>query len=178
MCGIVGVISGRNVSQILLDSIKKLEYRGYDSVGIATINNNQISIKKDVGKINEVDKKLNLSRLAGTIGLVHTRWATTGGVTRANSHPHTDCKNKIAIIHNGIIENHAELKKGLKGHNFKSETDTEVIAHLIEDNYSGNLKEAVIKSLKQLEGSYALGIIHKDHNELIAVRNESPLVIG
>ena len=180
MCGIVGYVGDKKASEILLDSIKRLEYRGYDSAGIVTINEGSLIIKKDIGKIDEVDKKVNFSELKGTIGLAHTRWATCGRVTKENSHPHTDCTGKISIVHNGIIENHTSLKKELmeKGHKFSSETDTEVIAHLIEENYNGDLKDAVLKALKLLEGSYALGVIHSDHNELIAARNESPLIIG
>ncbi len=180
MCGIVGYIGGRQASGILLNSIKRLEYRGYDSAGIATTIGGKILLKKDIGKIDEVDKKVNFSELKGDIGIAHTRWATCGKVTKDNAHPHTGCGGKIAIIHNGIIENHSELHEELaeKGHRFVSETDTEVIVHLIEDNYKGDLKEAVLVALKKLEGSYALGVIHSDHNELVAARNDSPLIIG
>jgi len=180
MCGIVCYIGNRKAAPILLDGLKKLEYRGYDSAGICTIDNKSVLIKKDIGKIEEVDKKVDFLKLEGNVGLAHTRWATCGSVTKENAHPHTDCSGKISIVHNGIIENHGELKKELekKGHKFSSETDTEVIAHLIEDNYNGDLKEAVIKALKKVEGSYALGVIHSDCDELIAVRNESPLIIG
>jgi glutamine---fructose-6-phosphate transaminase (isomerizing) len=180
MCGIVGMISNRDVSEVLLDSLKKLEYRGYDSAGIVTIDNGQITLKKDVGKINEVDTKVDFSKLKGNIGLAHSRWSTHGKVTKENAHPHTDCSGKISIVHNGIIENHTKLKKELeeKGHKFKSETDTEVIAHLIEENYKDDMIKAVSEALKKVEGSYALGIIHADYDGLIAARNESPLVIG
>ncbi len=182
MCGIIGIVGcEKNLGKRLLESIKKLEYRGYDSAGLATISENRIFIKKDIGKIDEVDKKVNFSELRGNIGLAHTRWATNGGVTKENSHPHTDCKNQISIVHNGIIENYSELKSELmqKGHIFKSDTDTEVIAHLIEDNYDGIIEEAAKKALKKIEGSYALGILSaKEPNKLIAARNESPLIIG
>ena len=182
MCGIVGVISNRNVSKMLLESIKKLEYRGYDSVGMVVCSDEKkICIKKDVGKIEEVNGKVNFSELTGNVGLAHSRWATHGGVTKENAHPHTDCKGSISIVHNGIIENYSELKDELmgKGHKFESETDTEVVAHLIEDNYNGNIEEATKKALKRIEGSYALGIISvKEPDKLIAARNESPLVIG
>ena len=182
MCGIVGIVGCKEkLGDMLLDSIKKLEYRGYDSAGITTVSENKILIRKDVGKIDEVNKKVNFSELKGNIGLGHTRWATCGRVTKENSHPHTDCKEEISIVHNGIIENHSELKKELieKGHKFQSETDTEVIAHLIEDNYDGDIKEATTKALKKIEGSYALGIISaKEPEKLIAARNESPLIIG
>jgi len=180
MCGIVGYVGDRKASEILLESIKKLEYRGYDSAGIATISGEKILLKKDIGKIDEVDKKVDFLELQGNIGIAHSRWSTHGKVTKDNAHPHTDCTGKISIVHNGIIENYAELKKELeeKGHKFKSETDTEVIAHLIEENYRDDMISAVSEALKKVEGSYALGIMHADYDGLIAARNESPLVIG
>ncbi len=182
MCGIVGYIGNRKAAPILLKGLKSLEYRGYDSAGICTINNNnEILIKKDIGKIEEINKKISLSDLEGTIGISHCRWATHGKVTKENAHPHKDCINNISIVHNGIIENYNELKNQLekKGHKFYSETDTEVIVHLIEDSYNGNLKKAVLKALKLLDGAYALGIICKDEpNTLIAARKESPLIVG
>src|SRR3989338_4344678 len=182
MCGIIGIVGcNGKLGEILLDGIKRLEYRGYDSAGIATINGNNIIIKKDVGKIDEVNSKVNFSDFEGDIGLAHTRWATHGNVTKENAHPHTDCKNMISIVHNGIIENFSELKQKLmkKGHKFTSSTDTEVIAHLIEDNYNGSVEEATRTALKQIEGSYALGIVcAKEPQKLIAARNESPLILG
>ena len=182
MCGIIGVVGCKEkLGEKLLECIRRLEYRGYDSAGIATISGNRILIKKDIGKINEVNNKVNFSELEGNTGLAHTRWATTGGVTKENAHPHLDCNGNISIVHNGIIENFSELKEKLikKGHKFKSSTDTEVIAHLIEDHYDGNIEEATRKALKQVEGSYALGVIcAKEPNVLIAARNESPLIIG
>lgn len=182
MCGIVGLISDRNVSKTLLSSIKKLEYRGYDSVGMVVCDkNNKICIKKDIGKIDEVHQKVNFISLNGNIGLAHSRWSTHGGVTRDNAHPHTDCKNEISIVHNGIIENFSKLKDRLlnKGHTFSSDTDTEIIAHLIEEYYNGSLKEATIKALKEIDGSYALGVISsKEPDKIIAARKESPLIIG
>ncbi|MFC1769102.1 glutamine--fructose-6-phosphate transaminase (isomerizing) [Nanoarchaeota archaeon] len=180
MCGIIGIVSSREVSNILLDSLRKLEYRGYDSVGMVCINEKNLLIKKDVGKIDEVDKKVNFKSLKGNIGLGHSRWSTHGATTKENAHPHSDCSGKIALVHNGIIENYNELKDELikKGHKFASQTDTEVIAHLIEENYKGDLKKAVLDSLNKVDGSYALGVIHSNHEELIAARNESPLIIG
>jgi len=182
MCGIIGVVGCKEkLGEKLLECIRRLEYRGYDSAGIATISGNRILIKKDIGKINEVNNKVNFSELEGNTGLAHTRWATTGGVTKENAHPHLDCNGNISIVHNGIIENFSELKEKLikKGHKFKSSTDTEVIAHLIEDHYDGNIEEATRKALKQVEGSYALGVIcSKEPDKLIAARNESPLIIG
>ena len=187
MCGIIGYIGKSKAAPILMEALKKLEYRGYDSAGISTINKNNIIIEKDIGKIEEIQEKrkkegkINFEKIEGNEGLSHCRWATHGGVTKENAHPHTDCKNMISIVHNGIIENFSELKEKLieKGHKFKSSTDTEVIAHLIEDNYKGNIEEATLKALKQVEGSYALGIIcTKEPQKLIAARNESPLILG
>lgn len=181
MCGIVGIISEKEVSPLLLDAIRRLEYRGYDSVGMVCIHQNKLSARKDAGKIAEVDAKLDFSSLKGAIGLAHSRWATHGGVTRANAHPHYDCKQNIALVHNGIVENYDELKKELqqRGHSFSSDTDTEVIAHLIEENEADDILDATRKALHRLEGSYAIGVIStKNADELIAARKESPLVIG
>ena len=181
MCGIVGIISEKEVSRKLLDAIKRLEYRGYDSVGMVCIGQNKLEARKDIGKIAEVDAKVDFSSLKGSIGLAHSRWATHGGVTKANAHPHYDCKGDIALVHNGIVENYDELKKELqqRGHSFSSETDTEVIAHLIEENAADGILEATRKALHRLEGSYAIGVIGtKNTDELIAARKESPLVIG
>jgi len=181
MCGIIGYIGNSKAAPILIEALKRLEYRGYDSAGISTINENNILIEKDIGKIHEIESKINLKGLNGDIGISHCRWATHGLVSKENAHPHTDCKNMISIVHNGIIENFLELKQKLikKGHKFKSSTDTEVIAHLIEDNYNGDIEEATRTALKQIEGSYALGVIcSKEPNKLIAARNESPLILG
>ena len=187
MCGIIGYIGDKKAAPILMDALKRLEYRGYDSAGISTINKNNILVEKDIGKLEEIkekrekEKNINFEKIEGNVGISHCRWATHGGVTKENAHPHTDCKNMISIVHNGIIENFSELKEKLiqKGHKFKSSTDTEVIAHLIEDNYNGDIEEATRKALKQIEGSYALGIIcSKEPNKLIAARNESPLILG
>ncbi|MDR1818784.1 MAG: glutamine--fructose-6-phosphate transaminase (isomerizing) [Methanobrevibacter sp.] len=184
MCGIVGYISkGEKTSSILLDAVKKLEYRGYDSVGIATINNGKIELRKDSGKIDEVDKEVHFVDMAGSVGVAHVRWATHGHPNKTNSHPHTDNNNTIAIVHNGIIENHEELKKELieEGHIFKSETDSEVIAHLIEKfvREGFNFQDAVLETFKLIKGSNAIGAISVNFpNELIAIRHESPLVVG
>jgi len=181
MCGIIGYIGNNKAVPILMEALKRLEYRGYDSAGFCTINEDNILIEKDIGKIQEVENKVNLNGLNGQVGLSHCRWATTGSVTKENAHPHTDCKNMISIVHNGIIENFSELKKKLieKGHKFKSSTDTEVIAHLIEDNYNGDIEGATREALKQIDGSYALGVIcAREPQKLIAARNESPLIVG
>lgn len=181
MCGIMGYIGNREASRILVRGINNLEYRGYDSVGISTLSNSRISTLKDVGKVEEAKKRLDFEGMKGSVGLAHTRWATNGKPSKENAHPHADCRNEISIVHNGIIENYAELKEMLlsKGHSFKSETDTEVVAHLIEEYYDGSLKEAVNKAVGLIKGSYALGIISsKEPDKIIAARNESPLVIG
>lgn len=181
MCGIIGYIGNNKASVILWEGLKKLEYRGYDSAGICTIDKNNIIVEKDIGKLDEIQKKINFDNFDGNIGISHCRWATHGNVTKDNAHPHFDCKNKISIVHNGIIENFSELKEMLinKGHKFNSLTDTEVIAHLIEDNFNGIIEEATSKALKLIEGSYALGIICVDEpDKIIAARNESPLIVG
>jgi len=176
------VVSGRNVNEKIFKGLSNLEYRGYDSVGMCFISNGKFDIKKGVGKLDEVHEKVDFKKLSGNIGIGHCRWSTHGGVTKENAHPHTDCKNKISVVHNGIIENYSELKDELikKGHKFNSQTDTEVIAHLIEDNLKGNkIEDAVRISLNMIEGSYALGILFADKPDmLIGARNESPLIIG
>jgi len=186
MCGIFGcILKEGNAAPIIHSSLKHLEYRGYDSVGIATISDGKIFIKKDVGKIDEVDKIVNLDDMPGSIGIGHTRWATHGAPLKVNSHPHTDCKGEIAVVHNGIIENFMELKSELEnlGHTFVSKTDTEVMPHLIEETLKQNpklsFKQAVMESLKRIEGSYAFAIIStREPDKIICARNESPLVLG
>ncbi|MBI2650671.1 glutamine--fructose-6-phosphate transaminase (isomerizing) [Candidatus Woesearchaeota archaeon] len=182
MCGIVGVVSSKEINEKLFNGLSNLEYRGYDSVGMCFINNKNFKIKKGVGKLEEVHKKVNFLRLQGNVGIGHCRWSTHGGVTKKNAHPHVDCKNKISVVHNGIIENYSELKDELirQGHKFYSQTDTEVIAHLIEDNLKDSrIEDAVKLALNKIEGSYALGILFADAPEkLFAARNESPLIIG
>ena len=181
MCGIIGYIGSRKAANILWEGLKRLEYRGYDSAGICTISNNRILVEKDVGKLEEIQNKINFNSMDGNVGISHCRWATHGKVTKENAHPHCDNNNKISIVHNGIIENFQELKDMLikKGHKFKSMTDTEVVVHLIADSYNGSIEEATRKALKQIEGSYALGIVCADEpDRLIAARNESPLIVG
>ncbi len=148
MCGIVGYIGHRKAAPLILDGLKRLEYRGYDSCGIVTLDG-KLNLKKEKGKIAEIDQKLDLKDLPGKIGIGHTRWATHGVPSKNNSHPHLDCKEEIAIVHNGIISNYAELKEELikKGHTFNSETDSEVIVHLIEDNFNGDLEHSVRETL-------------------------------
>ncbi|MDR2618797.1 MAG: glutamine--fructose-6-phosphate transaminase (isomerizing) [Treponema sp.] len=185
MCGIVGYIGREDAVPVLLKGLKKLEYRGYDSAGIAVLGARRLLVRKSKGALKyleeKVDAEFSAGELAGTMGIGHTRWATHGEPSDINSHPHTDVSGKIAVVHNGIIENHAKLRSWLKDHGvaFRSATDTEVIAHLIDFHYNGNLLQAVTESLKRLEGSYALGIICENEPErIVAVRKESPLVVG
>ncbi len=186
MCGIFGcVLKEGNAAPLIRSSLKRLEYRGYDSVGIATISDGKIWLKKDQGKIDDVNKIINLDDLPGSIGIGHTRWATHGAPLKVNSHPHGDCAGEIVVVHNGIIENFQELRSELQNldHNFVSKTDTEVIPHLIEQTLKENPKlpfaNAVQVSIKRLEGSYALAIIStKEPDKIFCARNESPLVLG
>lgn len=182
MCGIVGYIGGRPAAPILLDALKHLEYRGYDSAGIVTISD-ELLVKKEKGKIDDIDSQLNLADLLGTIGLGHTRWATHGEPSRVNAHPHLDNKRRVAVVHNGIIENYAELRQFLigEGYKFESETDTEVVPHLIHYYMlQGNgLEDATRRAVERLKGSYALGIASIDEpDKLVVVRKESPLIVG
>ncbi|MFA5100155.1 MAG: glutamine--fructose-6-phosphate transaminase (isomerizing) [Candidatus Omnitrophota bacterium] len=184
MCGIVGYIGDRQAQQLLLTGLQRLEYRGYDSSGMALIlsNKNKISLRKSPGKINILDSILQKKPLVGTVGIAHTRWATHGAPNQINSHPHFDCKEEIAIVHNGIIENYVKLKADLQkeGHKFVSETDTEVLVHLIEKFMEGSgLEEAVRKTLAKVEGSFAIGVISsKEPDKLIGARFGSPLIVG
>jgi glucosamine--fructose-6-phosphate aminotransferase (isomerizing) len=178
MCGIIGYMGNREASSVILDGLKKLEYRGYDSAGIATMDP-EIRIEKGVGKIGNM--KFKMENLTGKIGIGHTRWATHGNVTENNTHPHLSNNKKIAVVHNGIIENYQELRTFLesKGFVFNSQTDTEVIPNLIEFNMTDNdFLKAVKKSINMLEGSYALVIMYEGLQKLVAVRKDSPLVIG
>ncbi len=177
MCGIIGYVGDKEAAPILIDSLKKLEYRGYDSFGFATSSGGAIHIDKSTGKISQ---NRALASLAGNMGFGHTRWATHGGVTKENAHPHTDCKNHVVIVHNGIVENYQELKKELlaRGHTLRSQTDTEIIAHLIEEGIHYGFEGAVKKAIEKIEGRYALLAMEKGSDHLIAVRRGSPLIIG
>lgn len=162
MCGIVGFTGSQNAAPILLDGLKKLEYRGYDSAGMAVLGQDGIQMVKTIGMIKNLDNKTQGgAALPGTAGIGHTRWATHGEPTDVNAHPHMSNDDKFAIVHNGIIENYAQLREELKakGFQFKSETDTEVIVHLLDLYYEGDLKKAVLKTVSRLEGAYALGIL-------------------
>ncbi|WP_432205196.1 glutamine--fructose-6-phosphate transaminase (isomerizing) (plasmid) [Cetobacterium somerae] len=181
MCGIVGYIGKGDAKTVVLQGLEKLEYRGYDSAGIAVIKDSKIMIEKKKGKLKNLENHLENLDLESHIGIGHTRWATHGEPSDRNSHPHFTEDMSIAVVHNGIIENYATLKSELiqKGYNFTSDTDTEVVAHLIHSIYEGDLFSALTKALKLLRGSYALGVIHKDFpNEIICTRKDSPLVIG
>ena len=182
MCGIVGYTGSQEAAPVLLEGLKKLEYRGYDSAGIAVLDNNRISVSKVTGRIaNLCEKTADGKNCPGTAGIGHTRWATHGAPTDTNAHPHMSNDGKFAVVHNGIIENYIALREELteKGYRFESQTDTEVIVHLIEMYYSGNLKNAVIKASSRLRGSYALGVVCTDEPEkLYAAREASPLILG
>jgi glucosamine--fructose-6-phosphate aminotransferase (isomerizing) len=177
MCGIVGYIGEREALPILVDSLKRLEYRGYDSCGLALLAS-KMWVFKDKGRIGELE--INLPPLSARMGIGHTRWATHGEPSKANAHPHLDCSGRVAVVHNGVITNFQKLKEQLlsQGHIFTSETDSEVIAHLIESCYRDDLLEAVGRALKEIEGSYAIAVICDGHDGIIAARNESPVVIG
>ena len=183
MCGIVGYLGQRDAVPIVLAGLKRLEYRGYDSAGIATLLDGKISIVKKVGKVAQLEQALAARFEHGSIGMGHTRWATHGEPNEANAHPHLDCRNKIAVIHNGVIENYAVLKKKLveSGHYFRSETDTEVLAHLIEEfsRWNTNLADALRQALQQVQGTYGLVVMSElEPDKLIVARHGSPLVIG
>ncbi len=182
MCGIVGYIGKKDATPILVGGLKRLEYRGYDSSGVGVVFDGGVHLRKRPGKIISIIEELKDSPLPKSgLGVAHVRWATHGEPNKINAHPHIDCANKILVVHNGIIENYQTLKTSLikKGHVFKSETDTEVIAHLIEENLKGNLEEAVRSTLRLLEGAYAIGVVSScEPNRLIAARNNCPLIIG
>jgi glucosamine--fructose-6-phosphate aminotransferase (isomerizing) len=181
MCGIIGYIGMRGATPLLIEGLKRMEYRGYDSAGVAVMNGAGVETRKAAGKISRLEAALAASPVDGDMGIGHTRWATHGVPNECNAHPHLDCKGNIAVVHNGIIENSGTLKKQLiaHGHTFASETDTEVIAHLIEEAFDGNLEDAVIEALWQIEGTYGIAVVSsKDKNKIVAARKGSPLLIG
>jgi len=181
MCGIVGYVGPENASGILLEGLRRLEYRGYDSAGIAVARDGVLDLRRSVGKIINLDETIRGAALEGNTGIGHTRWATHGKPSEENAHPHRDCSGKLVVVHNGIIENYRTLRKELiqSGHKMASETDTEVIVHLVESHFKGNLEEAVRKAVQELEGVYALAVMHADQpDRLIGARNGPPLVIG
>ena len=181
MCGIVGYVGPRQATTILLDGLRRMEYRGYDSSGIAILNGNGVKIRKAAGKLGILVDALKNDMPIGTVGVGHTRWATHGAPTTPNAHPHLDQTGRIAVIHNGIIENAGTIKKALemRGHTFQSETDTEVLAHLIGEYYEGNLEEAVASALWDVQGAYGIAVISADEPDLlVAARHGSPLLVG
>jgi len=180
MCGIVGYIGQKDTVPILVNGLRRLEYRGYDSAGIATLNG-EIKTVRRLGKLAELEIALDCDTPCATIGIGHTRWATHGRPSEANAHPHRDCSGDLAVVHNGIIENYLSLKEELiaRGHIFTSETDTEVIAHLVEEKYSGNLFEAVRAAIQEVRGSFAIAVISRhEQDRIIAARKDSPLILG
>src|SRR6202162_6065010 len=182
MCGIVGYIGNRKAVPIILDGLRRLEYRGYDSAGIAVLNgDNHLSIRRASGKLRNLEETIRVNPMDGPYGIGHTRWATHGRPTEENAHPHRDCTGDIVVVHNGIVENYLQLKHQLQleGHKFVTETDTEVIAHLVEKYYQGNIEEAARKAVKELSGVFALGIIaSSDPNKIVAARSGPPVVVG
>ncbi len=186
MCGIVGYIGARKAAPIILDGLKRLEYRGYDSAGLAVYcedngEGNRLEVRRAKGKLRNLEDALLMNPVEGTFGIGHTRWATHGRPTEENAHPHRDCKGDVLVVHNGIVENYLQLKKKLsdEGHVFKTETDTEIIAHLVEKYLNGNLEQAVRQAVKELTGVFALAVIARsDPNKIVAARQGPPVVIG
>ena len=181
MCGIMGYIGPKQAVPIIVDGLNKLEYRGYDSAGVAVVNDGKLSVTKTVGRLAKLAEVIAQKPLSGQVGIGHTRWATHGRPSDRNSHPHTDCNKRIAVVHNGIIENYLKLRNELqeKGHIFLSETDTEVIPHLIEEYYHGDLLAAVRQAVIRLEGSFAIVVTAADEPErLVVARKASPLIVG
>ena len=181
MCGIVGYVGARIATPLLVEGLKRLEYRGYDSAGIAVMNGKGVETRKAAGKISQLESVVLANPVHGTLGIAHTRWATHGAPTTCNAHPHHSCDDDIAVVHNGIIENASTLRRLLeaRGHEFRSETDTEVLAHLIEEHFDGNLETAVIAALRHVEGTYGIAVVSsRDPNKIVAARKGSPLLIG
>ncbi|MDG7010600.1 MAG: glutamine--fructose-6-phosphate transaminase (isomerizing) [Nitrososphaerota archaeon] len=183
MCGIIGCVAEEPVAGILLEGLKRVEYRGYDSAGMATISDGRLGVRKGVGRVSEIEGKQRLSTMSGSTGMAHTRWATHGGVTDENAHPHTSCRELVAVIHNGIIENYLPLKRALKarGHKFRSETDTEVISHLLEAEYKRvrDPLQATRAAVKKLKGQYAIAAMFQDRPDVMTgARKDAPLIVG
>jgi glutamine---fructose-6-phosphate transaminase (isomerizing) len=181
MCGIVGYIGSKVATPLLVEGLKRLEYRGYDSAGVAVMNGKGVETRRAAGKISRLEAVLNSDPPHGSTGIGHTRWATHGAPTEGNAHPHVDCKGAIAVVHNGIIENASALKQTLEeaGHTFTSETDTEVLAHLVEEYFEGNLEDAVIAALHRVEGTYGIAVVSSDDpDKIVAARKGSPLLVG
>src|SRR5712675_2087379 len=182
MCGIVGYVGKKRVVPVILDGLRRLEYRGYDSAGIAVCGNGEgLQIRRAEGKLRNLEEVIRLKPLDGTYGIGHTRWATHGRPTEENAHPHRDCTGRIVVVHNGIVENYLSLKQQLQdeGHTFVTETDTEIIAHLVEKHFTGNLEAAVRATVKELTGVFALAVLCvADPNKIVAARSGPPVVVG
>src|SRR5512143_837759 len=181
MCGIVGYVGSRDAVPIIIDGLRRLEYRGYDSAGIAVVRGGTLTRRRAPGKLKNLEESLAREPLVGDYGVGHTRWATHGRPTEENAHPHQDSQGRIVVVHNGIIENYLPLKAKLQaaGHTFVTQTDTEVVAHLVSHHYKGSLEEAVRKAVAELEGIYALVLLHKDEPQrLVGARLGPPLVVG
>ncbi|HEY1212188.1 MAG TPA: class II glutamine amidotransferase, partial [Bryobacteraceae bacterium] len=182
MCGIVGYIGSQEAVPVIVDGLRRLEYRGYDSAGVAVLSNgNGLEVRRASGKLRNLEEAIRVRPLAGLYGIGHTRWATHGRPTEENAHPHRDCKGEIVVVHNGIVENYLALRKQLttEGHTFVTETDTEIVAHLVEKYFTGNLEDAVRAAVKQITGVFAISVISsKDHQKIVAARSGPPVVIG
>src|SRR5213593_3457736 len=181
MCGIVGYVGPRPAAAILIEGLRKLEYRGYDSAGIAVVRDGALEVRRCAGKLKNLEQILAREPVEGSFGIGHTRWATHGRPTEENAHPHRDCKGRVVVVHNGIIENYLQLKESLsaRGHKFTTETDTEVIAHLLEKHFQGNLEDAVVQTLAEMKGLYAFTCVSVDDpQKIVAVREGNPLIVG
>src|SRR5918993_6123389 len=182
MCGIIGYIGPKQVVPVLIDGLRRLEYRGYDSAGVAVVRDGRIELRRSAGKLSRLEAAIHSEPLDGEYGLGHTRWATHGRPTEENAHPHRDCTGKIVVVHNGIIENYLELKHELQaqGHTFKTETDTEIVAHLVErEMQQDGLEQAVRRALTYMRGMFALVLVSvEDPEKIVAVRNGPPIVVG
>src|SRR5947209_7447649 len=182
MCGIVGYIGDRKAVPIILDGLRRLEYRGYDSAGIAVLNgNNELAVRRASGKLRNLEETIRINPMDGSYGIGHTRWATHGRPTEENAHPHRDCSGHVVVVHNGIVENYLHLRGQLigEGHTFKTETDTEVIAHLVEKYLDGKLENAVRRALKDIAGVFAISVIAaSDPEKIVAARSGPPVVVG
>jgi len=181
MCGIIGYIGNKDVVPILLEGLKRLEYRGYDSAGIAILDGDRIRRRRVKGKISALESSLKQEELTGNFGIGHTRWATHGRPSEENAHPHQDCTGDFVVVHNGIIENYLAIKQELRteGHEFVTETDTEVIAHLVEKYFQGSLEEAVLQAIKRLEGAFAIAAVStRDRDKLVLAKMGPPAVVG
>src|ERR1700716_1115754 len=181
MCGIVGHVGTKNATSLLVDGLKRLEYRGYDSAGVSLMNGTGVETRKAKGKIAMLEAAIGKKPIHGKVGIAHTRWATHGPPNECNAHPHHDCTGTVSVVHNGIIENYGPLRALLKktGHTFVSDTDTEVLAHLIEAAFDGNLEDAVVDALALVEGTYGIAVISSnDPDKIVAARKGSPLLIG